>query len=116
MAYNATYMLPETLVTVIAAAYLARTLSFENGTIRRVATTNQKGSLLTAIANGVLALGVIADIVFLSAHIQNPESGEFDFSGLAEMNFVPLICVTVAAVVVFAAMHLVAKNQAKTNG
>ena len=116
LAYNATYMLPVTLVTVIAAAYLARTLSFENGTIRRVATTNQKGSLLTAIANGVLALGVIADIVLLSAHIQNPESGEFDFSGLAEMNFVPLICVTVAAVVVFAAMHLVAKNQAKTNG
>lgn len=115
LAYNATYMLPETLVTVVAAAYLARTLSFENGTIRRIATQNSRFNLLSALGNAALALGVIADVVLLSAHIQNAESGEFDFSGLTAMNWIPFICVTVAAVAIFVTLRLVAKKQAYQN-
>lgn len=112
LAYNATYMLPETLVTVVAAVYLARTLSFENGTIRRIAQKQQTTfSILSMLANAALAVALIADIVLFSAHIQNAESGEFDFSGLAQMNYLPVILITGAAVVIFAVLKLVAKNR-----
>lgn len=103
LAYNATYMIPETIVTVVAAAYLGSVLDF-----RKISLTPAKkpettsGGYVLNVLSGLAALAavvVLAALVFPS--LQNAETGEFDITGLAGVNWTAaLITVAAAAVVI----------------
>ncbi|MBE6701966.1 MAG: hypothetical protein E7585_00925 [Ruminococcaceae bacterium] len=103
--YNATYMIPETIVLVLAAFYLGSVLDFRREQPVRMSLEhgNRLSSGLTA---AVAALGVIVaavDVVLIAPHMQNAESGAFDFSGFAVESFVdsfwlPVVIVTVIGV------------------
>lgn len=113
LGYNATYMLPETLVTVLAANYLARSLSFENGTIQRKTSKPVSLNLFNVLANGALTLGIITAVILCSGHLQNSETGAFDFSGLTSMNFLPVLLVLGGAIILFAGFKTIFMLQNK---
>ena len=46
-----------------------------------------KGRPLTAVAWLLALCGVVTDVALIFPHLQNAESGEFDFSGLAVSRF-----------------------------
>ena len=85
LAYNATYMLPETLVTALGTALVCKVLDFRNDTVGRATAKDGRFDwcLLGAVLSAVAAL--IFDIRTVFAHLQNPETGEFMIGGLADV-------------------------------
>ncbi len=85
LAYNATYMLPETLVTVLGAVLVSRVLNFRSDTVGRV--TAKDGSfdwgLLGAVAS--VTAGLIFGIRTVFSQLQDPETGSFMIDGLANV-------------------------------
>ena len=103
LGYNATYMIPETIVTVALAYYIGSLIDFRNPTIRHMAQTEKtKIPLLFWTGGLALAAGLIVDIASIFPYLQNPESGEFDFAGLSSVNWMVVLIATVAAIVIAA--------------
>ncbi len=114
LGYNATYMLPETLVTVVTAFYLGSLIDFRREQPVRLVTrrtASPEGNMLAALAGLFAFGGLVADVALIFPHLQNAESGEFDFSGLAVASFVdsfwlPVVIVTVATAAVVTVLLL----------
>ncbi len=85
LAYNATYMLPETLVAVLGTALVGRVLDFRNTTVGRAAVKDGKFDwwLFGAAASVVAAL--IFDIREVFSHLQDAKTGDFIITGLREV-------------------------------
>ena len=95
--YNATYMIPETIVLVVVTYYLCSAVDFTKETPVRSRTVASEGNLslmrvLSAIA--VLA-AVIVDTVLVFSKLQDPETGDFIISGLADVDWISFTVVTV---------------------
>ncbi len=87
LAYNATYMLPETLVTALGAILVGRVLNFRNDTVGR--TTAKDGNFDWCLFGAVASLtaALVFDIRTVFAQLQNPETGEFMIGGLANVSW-----------------------------
>jgi thiamine transporter len=97
--YNATYMIPETLITAILAYYVGSMLDFRSATIDRFSKDNSKKvSLLKIIAGLLVSAALVFDIRQIFIYLQN-EDGVFDFSGLSNVNWMPVAIVTAVAIV-----------------
>ena len=63
------------------------------------------------------AAGLIVDVSCIFPHLQNPESGKFDFSGLASVNWMVVIIATVVAALIaaiaFGIIYIKKNKQAK---
>lgn len=121
--YNATYMIPETVVLALAAYYLGSLLDFRREQpVRLPAAKSGSGvaDLLAAVA-GVLTVGALAaDVALVFSHIQNAD-GEFDITGLAVDRFVGsfwmgVTITTVAAVILVAALLIARGKLLKRSG
>ena len=104
LAYNATYMAPETLITIAGALYLSRVLDFGGEAIARTAPqakTPDLAVLCSGIAKAALTAAAVVDMAHIFSRLQNPKTGEFDITGLADANGVLLVIVTVAGIALF---------------
>lgn len=103
--YNATYMVPETIVLVLVAYYLGSVLEFRKPELSRLQTEENGGKTadLLGVFTGLIGVGaVIADVALIFAHMQDPESGEFNIQMLKVENFVGSFWMTVVIVSVVA--------------
>ncbi len=112
LVYNATYMIPETIVTVVAAVYVAGVIDFTKprlSTVKkeRVSKTQRILSALTGLVS-VIAVTVISVLVFPT--LQNADSGEFDITGIKNANLTAVIITAISAVVVIAALLIIRKT------
>ncbi len=113
--YNATYMLPETVVLLAAAVYIVSLIDIDSKDPRRIAASGENvwAKLLLPLGGLFAACGVIFDTVKILPVLQNPESGEFDISLISTVNFTPIMIVsavcTVLAVISFVAYALLSK-------
>ena len=101
ISYNATYMLPETVVLSVAIIYVASVINFETQIPTRVKSgSDDILARLMPLVGGLLLAGVaIFDSVKILPALQNPDSGEFDITRLATLDYTSVIIVTAAAVV-----------------
>ena len=103
--YNATYMVPETLVLSLCAFYIGRFIDFGSPRLKRLErSSGYEADLMRLGAHGVLIAALIFDVIHVSSVLQNAETGKFDFAGLTGQNFkffLPMIIVTSVAAVVF---------------
>lgn len=114
LAYNATYMLPETLVTVLGAWYLSRGLDVGGERISRSSAAvgvSGRAFTLSLCAKGVAAIAVIADIVLIFRHLQDAETGDFIITGLANVQWLTVGIVSAVGAAVFAVLTLLAKKK-----
>jgi thiamine transporter len=84
-AYNATYMIPETIVTVLAAYYLCSLIDLRTDLpTRLVRTQNTQGTpaVLGVSAGLVILGGLIYDVAAVFSKLQSGDSGLFDITGL----------------------------------
>ena len=82
--YNATYMIPETIVLVVVAFYLGSVLDFQGERPVRLSNTSDSvtGDLPLLLAS-ILTIGaLIFDVATLFAHLQDAETGKFSLQGL----------------------------------
>lgn len=83
--YNATYMIPETLVLVAVAYYLGSLLDFRRDQPVRLARTRTlpaEARVFSVLAGMFLLVGAVVDVSLIFPRLQNAESGKFDLSGL----------------------------------
>lgn len=115
LSYNATYMVPETIILVLTAAYLTSSLDFTQSMPKRlrsekldaVSTWYYGGASLAVI------IALITDTILVFSKLQNYESGEFMITGLIEVDWMTVAIVTASALVI--AITLVLINKVRKN-
>ncbi|MBR6451132.1 MAG: energy-coupled thiamine transporter ThiT, partial [Lachnospiraceae bacterium] len=109
VSYNATYMIPETIVTCALAYYVGSILDFREENIgKMVRREKDRFPFAKWIAGLLLAAVVTFDVRNIFAYLQNAETGDFDITGLASVNWtllgiVTLVCAGVAVCLLYVA-------------
>ena len=115
LSYNATYMIPESIILVLSCIYVGGALDF-TGRIpkRRVMAKQEPAAAYCALGAGLAAICTLAaDTVLVFSKLQNADSGEFFIGGLAEVNWLAVIIVTIVGALVGASLLLVQRHIAK---
>lgn len=123
--YNATYMIPETIVTTLAAGWLGSVLDLSRNVPQRFApnkaeATNNTAAceILTRIGAFIIVVTVVTLTILSAPCLQNAESGEFDFSGLSSAPWTAICVVAAAGAVLSIASFVTAiviRNKSKGN-
>lgn len=89
LVYNATYMLPETIVLVLAAFYLGSMIDFTKDLPVRLKRqdSDPTADMLTAFSGFVGLSALIADVAMVFAHMQDPKTGKFSIEQLKVDSF-----------------------------
>lgn len=112
--YNATYLLPETLVTAAAAWYLSSFLNFRSprlSPLHREAAGGRR--VLSMLAGLLLAEALVTDCVLIFPALQNGETGEFYGAGLRQIPWLAVLLVTLGALLLAALLLLLRKKKGK---
>ncbi len=115
LAYNATYMLPELIVTLIGVAYLSSAIDFSGDRLERKISTEKSNKAFALKTTGLLfgAAALIWDVVIVSGTLQNAETGDFDITGLANVNYKVLLAVTLIGGAICLVLCLLSSKFAK---
>ena len=116
--YNATYMLPECIILAISAMYIGSLIDFRNEKLTRIKRENIPARFpwMGSTAGFIACGATIFDVASIFPKIQNAETGEFDITGISNVNWTLVIAVSVVAAVVAVllfAIQLLIKNTEK---
>ena len=114
-AYNATYMIPETIILLVCAVYIASNIDFRPRTPTRMRTQGftEKQAWITPTAGLIGAVTMIADTVLIFQNVQN-EDGTFSLESFRTVNWTLVIAITaVAAILVASLLTLRSMNSEK---
>ncbi len=117
LSYNATYMVPETIVLIALGVYLASVIDFGTQYPTRVKTQKlDKVEVYTMIFGWFMLIAtMITDIILVAPYLQDPESGEFVFTYLGDVNYVKLAVVSVVGVAMSVALFIISLVRKKIN-
>ena len=109
-------MLPETIITVIAAVYIALVIDFSKPKIAAAKKSDipTASYILSGIAGLVLLAAITAVSILVFPNLQDAETGDFAITGIANTNFTALLIVAIVAIVIIAAL-LIAKKVLTSN-
>lgn len=115
LSYNATYMLPETIILLLTAAYLTSSLDFTKKTPVRLKAEkiDTVSACLYSGAGLVLLCALITDTILVFSKLQNYDSGEFMIGGLAEVNWLVFALISFAALIISSVLLLIARVKNK---
>ncbi len=111
--YNATYMIPETIILTLGAIYVSRVLSFEGATVTRAnkdVATAPAATVLSILAKTALLVAAVWAIVIVAPAMQSAESGSLFLAGLAGVSWSTVGIVLASGAVLFAVLSLIAKK------
>ena len=110
--YNATYMLPETIILTITVAYLSSMLDFNRSIPARVhMESGSRAGLVCQALSGLAAVaGVTVATVLIFPHMQDAETGDFILHGLSSVNWLATIIALGAGVISSLALYLAARK------
>ena len=122
LGYNATYMLPETIVTTLGAVWIGSVLDLSKKTPERFigngaenAVSGGACELLPHLATLLAVLVVALDTILIAPHLQNAESGAFDFSDAANAPWIAIAVITAVGIIGVASMIFARKRLQKKN-
>ncbi len=110
--YNATYMIPETIVLLVATCYIGSVLDFRAELPVRFKPNQQKTVLpwIPVVSGLLIAAATIFDTASVFAHLSNTD-GYFDITQISEVNWVYVIAVTGVTVVISAVLLIIRQQQ-----
>ncbi len=113
--YNATYMIPETIILVLTCAYLASALDLTKRVPERIRTEklDAAASYLIIGAGFALLASLITDTVLVFSKLQNADSGEFDITALTDVNWLAVGIITAVGTLTALALFLAARKRAE---
>lgn len=100
LAYNATYMIPEIIVTALGAFYLSRAVNLREQTPTRAKTApiNRAGFALSLAGKAALLGAAVWDVVEIFSPLQNPETGDFVIQNLSLVDWPTVGIVTAVGI------------------
>ena len=110
--YNATYMLPETIITVLGAFMIGGVLDFRREMVGRAPKQERQplsAVILFAAATVLFLAGLVFDTAHIFSHLQSPDTGVFDITGITGCNWTLVIAVTAVALVLSGAALIIRK-------
>ena len=115
LSYNATYMIPETIVLAAATAYITSIVDFRGDVPTRIKGLGMNKKEVGSVLLGglVLLATVISDVCIIFPHLQDPDSGEFVFSHIGNANFLLLGIVSLIGVIGATLLFLYARLSKK---
>ncbi len=114
LSYNATYMIPETIVSLVVAYFLGSSLDFNREmpiTLKK--DKDRKINVFSIIAGLIAAAAVVVDAILIFANLQDPETGEFYIQGLSNANWPLIGIITGGALIVSAVLFIIGKKVCK---
>ena len=113
LAYNATYLVPETLVTVVGAWYLSAAVDFggERPTRPRPVESTRRGIPLTA--KTALAVSGIADVILVFSGWQDAETGGLSLTGLLNAPWIAVAAVTAAGIALAVLLTVLSRRKSR---
>ncbi len=111
LAYNATYMLPELLVTLLGCRCFAALVDISGARPRRAKRTTDAGGIFRTAAVGAAVAAGIADVTLIFAHLQDAATGVFSFAGLRAVPWLTVAVITAAAGLIAGALLLWARRR-----
>ncbi len=117
LGYNATYMIPETIVLVTATYYLCSAIDFSKDVPARAKKLEADGNIaLMKVLSGLAVLvAIIVDTVLVFSNIQNPETGEFSLGGLKDVDWISFAVVTFVCISAAIVLRVAEKNKKPQN-
>ncbi|HHV51089.1 MAG TPA: hypothetical protein GXX54_05205 [Clostridiales bacterium] len=111
--YNATYMVPETLVTVIGGVIISRLIDFRGESLSRPRLrdkASRRDLLFSGISKIIAGAAVITDTALVFSKLQNPDNGEFDIKLISTVNWQLFAIVTLAGIILAGVFYLLSKR------
>lgn len=110
LAYNATYMIPETLVTALGAWYLSKAVDLREEMPTRAKQTAKSGSfVLSLVGKAAVLVAAVWDVVEIFRPLQDAETGDFVITNLALVNWGLVGIVTAVGVAVWGVCAMIGK-------
>ena len=115
--YNATYMIPETIILVLAALYLGEIIDFKREIPTRVKSDeiDRAGAISVSISGLIALCAVAADLALIFPKLQNAADGSFDITGLKEVPWGIVLAVTLTAVLAVLLIFVIPKIRRNAN-
>ncbi len=115
ISYNATYMIPETVILLAVAYYLGDAIDFSKEVPTRMVAfeTSEKATSLRFLTGLSFLIGFIVDVSLIAPHLQDGASGEFSFAGLKDVEWIAVAVVTVLSAVIGIALIFAKKKEVK---
>ena len=113
ISYNATYMIPETIILAISAFYLGNTVDFSKEMPTKVvkkAENSSKVFLYSTLSGLSLVIGAITDVCLIFPKLQM-EDGSFSLAGLQNVPWLTFAIVSAVSLLVCALFFLLAKRE-----
>ena len=116
LSYNATYMLPEMLILVVAALFLGNALDFRGEGLRPMPRAEQSmaSSALLMTALSLFTFALCFDTIQIFSKLQDAESGVFVSGGLKDVNWLLVGIITAVCAAAGIALLAVRRNVKKT--
>ncbi len=118
--YNATYMIPETIVNITVAVFIGSAIDFSRDIpmpMKKLSANEKKyitsSAVLSLISKLLFIVTVIADTLLVFAHMQDPNDGKFTFEYIKEANIAAILTVSGIGVVLSAALYVLSRCFAK---
>lgn len=115
--YNATYMIPETIVLLVAAAYLGSILDFRRELpvrMKQERLVGPGGWFYIGAGFSLLVL-LIFDTAAVFPHLQDGDSGLFSLSGLSAAPVTAILVVSAVCLATAMVLFLLGKRKAKNS-
>ncbi len=109
--YNATYMLPETLILIITAYFIASSVDFRAGKLAVAKRGEANVSVFTVLGIASFSAALIYDIAAVFAKLQNGETGEFDITGISQVNWLAVVIASIAGILLGAVFTLLSRKK-----
>ncbi|MBQ8683118.1 MAG: energy-coupled thiamine transporter ThiT [Clostridia bacterium] len=113
LAYNATYMLPETLVTTLGAWYFSKAVDIREALPRRAApvqTLPVAPLICSLLSKAALLAAAVWDIRTIFKPLQDPETGDFVITNLTLVDWQTAGIVTAVGVILWLGLWLLQKH------
>ena len=109
-AYNATYMIPETIVLLVTTVYIASNINFKTPHPTRLQNQAMpvKQQWISPAAGLITLIAVITDTVIIFRNIQD-ENGNFVIESLLHVNWTLVIAITATALLIVCALLTIGK-------
>ena len=116
LAYNATYMIPETLILLLVLFYISEAMDFSSPTPRRVIRAQKisAASFATVLSGGVLLLAAaVYDVIAIFSALQ--ETGELAISGFALVPWGRVALITLTGILIFVVAIWIARRMERSS-